>query len=152
MEQVLQALLSKGYMTDEGEFPTGRPDRVVLAMVTRTGVPVVVKLYPSGGGEIAYTNMQELWRSSFGERRRPPGLPRPIDYLSDIGALIMERLEGRPFVELGTLDEGVLDESIRLLASLHECNAQPSKRRDSRGVVRSVRRKARRRRSSTVAP
>ncbi len=140
----LQSLRSKGYVIDGGNFPTSRRGRVTVALITRTGIPVVAKLYPSGGGEIAYANMQELWRSSFGERRQPPGLPRPIDYLPDIGALIMERIEGRPFVELGTLDEDILDGSIRLVASLHECDAQPSKRRDSRRIVLSARRKAER--------
>ena len=144
MEQILQALRNQGYVDDSANFPTGRPDRTTMALVTRTGVPVVAKLYPSGGGEVAYASMQELWRSSFGERRQPPGLPRPLDYLPDVGALIMERVEGRPLVELGTLEGNTLDESVRLVASLHECDAQPSKRRTSRRIVRSVRRKAER--------
>ena len=105
---VQQVLHSKGYVIDGGNFPISRPDRATMALVTRTGIPVVAKLYPSGG-EIAYANMQELWCSSFGERRRPPGLPRPLDYLPDVGVLIMERIEGRPLVEIGTLDVNILD-------------------------------------------
>ena len=140
---VQQVLHSKGYVIDGGNFPISRPDRATMALVTRTGIPVVAKLYPSGG-EIAYANMQELWCSSFGERRRPPGLPRPLDYLPDVGVLIMERIEGRPLVEIGTLDVNILDEAVHLVASLHSCDAQPTKRRDSRRIIRSVRRKAER--------
>jgi aminoglycoside phosphotransferase (APT) family kinase protein len=115
-----------------------------MALVTRTGESVVAKVYPSGGGDITYANMQELWHSSFGERRRQPGLPRPIDYLPQIGVLIMERLPGRPLIELGTWDEDILANAVRLVASLHECDAEPSQRRDSPGIVRSAKRMAKR--------
>ena len=64
MERILQALLSKGYTIEGGEFPTGRPDRATMALVTRTGIPVVAKFYPSGGGEIAY----KIGRASCRER------------------------------------------------------------------------------------
>src|SRR5436309_3045303 len=84
-EPLVQALRSRGYHSDGASFPTGRPDRATLALVTRAGIPVVAKLYSSGGGATTYANMQELWRSSFGERRRPPGLPQPIEYLPDVG-------------------------------------------------------------------
>ena len=142
IERIWSALRSRGYESDGANFPTGRPDRATLALVSRTGLPVVAKLYPSGGGEITYANMQELWRSSFGERRRPPGLPQPIEYLPDVGVLIMERLPGRPFVELGASDTDIVDEALRLVAALHGCDAEPSKRRNFRRIVRSVRRKA----------
>jgi len=142
MEQILQSLRSRGYAADGANFPTGRPDRATLALVMRTGEPAAAKVYPSGGGDITYANMQELWRSSFGERRCPPGLPRPIEYLPDIRVLIMERVEGRPLMELDTLDERTVDAATRLVMSLHECDAQPSKRRDSCRIVRSVKRKA----------
>src|SRR3989442_15700297 len=141
-EPLVQALRSRGYHSDGASFPTGRPDRATLALVTRAGLPVVAKLYSSGGGATTYANMQELWRSSFGERRRPPGLPQPIEYLPDVGALIMERLPGRPFVELGASDTDIVDEALRLVAALHGCDAEPSKRRSFRRIVRSVRRKA----------
>ena len=142
MEPLLQALRSRGYESEGAGFPTGRPDRVTLALVTRTGLPVVAKLYSSGGGATTYANMQELWRSSFGERRRPPGLPRPVEYLPDVGAVIMERLPGRPFVELGASDPDVVNDAIGLLASLHGCEAQPSTQRPVGRIVRSVWRKA----------
>ena len=141
-EPLVQALRSRGYHSDGASFPTGRPDRATLALVTRAGLPVVAKLYSSGGGATTYANMQELWRSSFGERRRPPGLPQPIEYLPDVGALIMERLPGRPFVELGASDTDVVDDAIGLLASLHGCEAQPSTQRNAGRIARSVWRKA----------
>jgi len=144
MEQILQALRRAGYTTDGPDFAIGRPDRATLPLVTRTGAPVVAKQFPAGGGESTFANMQELWRSSFGERRRPPGLPRPIDYLPDIRVVIMERLPGHPLIDLGPLDASVIASAVRLLASLHECDAHPSRRRSSRGIVRSVKRKAER--------
>jgi aminoglycoside phosphotransferase (APT) family kinase protein len=140
---ILQALHKQGYTTDGASFSTGRPDRATLALVTRQGEPVVGKVYPSGGGERTYRNMQELWRSSFGAWRTPPGLPRPIDYLPDVGVVIMERLDGRPLAELGRVDQETLDGAIRLLASLHDSDAQPDHQRDSRRILGSIRRKAR---------
>ncbi|MBI3461996.1 MAG: aminoglycoside phosphotransferase family protein [Planctomycetes bacterium] len=142
MEPILHSLLQRGYTPDGAKFGTGRPDRSTLALTTRTGLPVVAKPYPLGGGEITYANMLELWRSSFGERRQPPGLPRPIEYLPDERVLIMERLPGRPFVELGASDPDVVDNAIRLVACLHACEAHPSKERNFRRIVRSVGRKA----------
>src|SRR2546426_11765526 len=82
MEQILQALHRAGYTTDGPDFATGRPDRATLPLVTRTGAPVVAKLFPAGGGESTFANMRELWRASFCERRRPPPAPRPIHHLS----------------------------------------------------------------------
>ena len=54
----------------------------------------------------------------------------------------MERLPGRPFVELGASDPDVVDDAIGLLASLHGCEAQPSTQRPVGRIVRSVWRKA----------
>ena len=62
MERIIQALRSKGYAIDGPSIPTSRPDRGAIAMVTRKRVPVVAKLYPPGGGEITFANMQEVWR------------------------------------------------------------------------------------------
>ena len=134
MEQILQALHRAGYTSDGPDFAIGRPDRATLPLVTRTGAPVVAKLFPAGDGESTFANMHELWRSSFGERRRPPGLPRPIDYLPDIRVVIMERLPGRPLIELGALDASVIAAAVPLLASLHECDAQPRRRDAHEGL------------------
>src|SRR5437764_1866953 len=86
--------------------------------------------------------MQELWRSSFGERGRPPGLPRPTDYLPDIGVLVMERVEGRPLAGLDLSNGALFEGATRLVASLHRCDARPRTRRDWTRIVRSVARKA----------
>ncbi len=142
--KLLSALCDEGYALDQTRFTTGRPDRATLALRTRTGTPVVAKLYPGGGGETAYNNMQAAWRSSFGERRQPPGLPQPLDYLPEAGVLVMERLEGRSLTELAAPREKIFEESIRLLSALHGSDAQPATRRNSRAIVRSVKRKAQR--------
>src|SRR5438552_18083976 len=101
MEQILQALHRAGYTSDGPDFAIGRPDRATLCLVTRAGAPVVAKLFPAGDGECTFASMHELWRSSFGARRRSPGVPRHADYLPDVRVIIMERLPGRPFTELG---------------------------------------------------
>ena len=65
-------------------------------MAAADGSAVVIKVYPDGRGAAAFRNMDILWRSPFGDRRRPPGLPKPIEYVpdpdADRGALVMERL------------------------------------------------------------
>src|ERR671933_938994 len=105
MERVLQALRDHGYSPAGERFETVRPGHAAFPLVTRAGRCVVGKLYPpDGSGEAAFANMQLLWRSSFGERRNPPGLPEPIDYLPDLRVLAMERLDGRRFSELGADD------------------------------------------------
>ncbi len=142
VEKVLRVLGRTDYVTDGWTRLDSHGDRVTLSLATRTGVPVVAKLYPSGEGEAAYVNMQELWRSSFGERCRPPGLLRPIDYLPDIGVLVMERVEGRPLAGLDLSNRALVEGATRLVASLHRCDARPSTRRDWTRVVRSVARKA----------
>jgi len=93
---VLEALDSHGYVPASGgsaRFSVGRPDRETFPMAAADGSDVVVKVYADGRGEATFRNMNILWRSSFGEGRRPPGLPRPIEYLrdreTDGGALVM---------------------------------------------------------------
>src|SRR2546430_17354250 len=124
MEQILQALRRAGYTTDGPDFAIGRPDSAPLPLANRAGVPVVAKLFPAGGGESTFANMQELWRSSFGERRRPPGLPRPIDYLPDIRVVIMERLPGHPLIDLGPLDASVIAGAVRSEEHTSELQSQ----------------------------
>ena len=141
-ENVLQTLYQHGYALDEVRFKTGRPDRATLALLTKSGAPVVAKLYPEGGGETTYANMQNVWRSSFGQRRTPPGLPQPLEYLPESNVLIMERLPGRPLLELADAPEETFAAAVRLLAALHESDAQPVTRRSSRAIVRSAKRKA----------
>src|SRR5919108_2233009 len=140
-ETALRGLLGRGYRLEASPHATGRPDRVTFWLVSASGVPVVAKIYPEGLGQQAFMNMQRLWRSSFGERRQPPGLPRPLDFLPDLGALILERLRGQPLLELGPVNPKHLEGSVQLLVALHNCEAQPEIRRTSPGIVRSMRRK-----------
>lgn len=138
IERVLQGLRSLGFQADGPAFTIGRPDRATYPMATRAGSPVVAKIYPAGDGEASFDNMQRLWRSSFGERRRPPGLPRPLDYFPNLGVLITERLEGRPFAEFATVDEDTLNASIALVKELHESDVHPRKHREWRRIVRAL--------------
>jgi aminoglycoside phosphotransferase (APT) family kinase protein len=94
--------------------------------------------------------MMSAWRSSFGERRRPPGLPRPLGYDGEHGALLMEWIDGRPWLELGPWDKRRLEEAVSLLTSLHDSESTPARKRSSRRVVASVRRKAAA--AATLAP
>jgi hypothetical protein len=137
-----EALAKRGYETRSERFATGRPDRSALALVSSAGLPSVGKLYPRGGGEEAFRNMTEVWASSFGARRSPPGLPRPIEYIPEAGVLVMERLEGRPLAELGPIDGRELRSSMALLADLHRSGARPRTNRDPRRILRSLERKA----------
>jgi Ser/Thr protein kinase RdoA (MazF antagonist) len=144
MDAALRELEDHGYELDGALLPRGRPDRATVLLRSAAGARVVAKLYPSGDGESAYTNLLELWRSSFGESRVPPGLPRPLDFVAGAGAVIMERLEGRPLGEFEEPEEATLDAAIGLLASLHESDAAPVRCRDGRRIVRSLARKAER--------
>jgi hypothetical protein len=144
MQQLIELLRNRGYAIDGAGFSTGRPDRTTIPLVSRTGRQVVGKVYPNGGGGRTYANMQRLWHSSFGQNRHPPGLPEPIEYLPEQSVLIMEHLGGRPLLEFERVDQDLLGRAIGLLAELHQCEAEPEARRDSRGILRSARRKAKR--------
>jgi aminoglycoside phosphotransferase (APT) family kinase protein len=141
-EDVAQALDREGYALERVAFQTKRPDRSMLALTRRDGLHVVAKIYADGDGGEAYANMVAAWRSSFGERRRPPGLPEPLGYDVERRVLLMERIEGHPWLELGPWDAHLLDEAVRVLASLHDSDAAPARRRTSSRIVASVRRKA----------
>ena len=142
MEDIAGVLVDRGYRPDGDAFPTGRPDRATIPLRDADDRPLVAKPYPAGGGAETFAAMQELWRSSFGERRHPPGLPRPVEYIERPSVLVMERLEGRPLLELGNPPDELVDAALELLASLHASDATPAKRRSASGVVRSIRRKA----------
>jgi len=153
---VLDALGSHGYVPAPGDlirFSVGRPDRETFSMTAGDGSPVVVKVYTDLRGEVAFKNMTVLWHSSFGRDRRPPGLPRPIEYLplpgGDRGALVMERVEGRTLLELGTADEH-LECAMRLAADLHRSAVAAPRNRGAKKLVRSVQRKTER--VMTLAP
>lgn len=153
---MLDALGSHGYVPAPGDltrFSVGRPDRETFPMTAADGSAVVVKVYTGFRGEAAFRNMTVLWHSSFGQGRRPPGLPRPIEYLplpgADRGALVMERVEGRTLLELGTPDEH-LESAMRLAVDLHRSGVAAPRNRGAKKLVRSVQRKAER--VMTLAP
>ena len=138
---MVDGLTRLGYSVEGDPYPTGRPDRWTLAVRSPDGDALVAKVFPNGDGELTFANMKALWESSFGARRDPPGLPRPVELLADLGVLLMERIEGRPMVELAGVAPHLVDGAISLVADLHRSDAQPPKRRTVRGIVRSVRRK-----------
>jgi Ser/Thr protein kinase RdoA (MazF antagonist) len=140
--EVREALSARGYELDGSQFLTRRPDRLTVGLRAASGTPAVGKLYPAGGGETAFQNMLALWHSSFGERRDPPGLARPIEYLDDVDVLVMEHLGGRPLVERDYLAEEPFRNSVELLAALQGCDAVlTSVPRTAPRIVRSLRRK-----------
>jgi aminoglycoside phosphotransferase (APT) family kinase protein len=105
-------------------------------------MPAVAKLYPAGGAAVAFRNMLALWASSFGSRRDPPGLARPIEYIEEPDVIVMEHLGGRPLAELDYLGREALRNSVDLLAALHGSGAVlPSLPRTSARIVKSLRRK-----------
>jgi hypothetical protein len=139
---VSAALSERGYELDGSEFLTRRPDRLTVGLRTAAGTPAVGKLYPAGGGAGAFRNMRALWESSFGERRDPPGLARPIEYIAEPEVLVMEHLGGRPLIELDYLTDEAFRNSVELLAALHGCGAViASVPRTAPRTVRSLRRK-----------
>jgi hypothetical protein len=139
---VRTALIERGYALDGSEFLTRRPDRLTVGLRMASGVPAIGKLYPAGGGAGAFRNMVALWESSFGERRDPPGLARPIEYVEEAGVLVMEHLGGRPLVELDYLTADAFRSSVILLASLHGSDAMlTSLPRTASRIVKSLRRK-----------
>jgi len=141
---VLTILRARGYLPDGEPFAVGRPDRTTIPLLTASGRPVVAKIYPDDGGEACFFNMRTLWSSSFGERRDPPGLPRPIEYLREHRVLVLERVAERALAEMGEPDAGAVQDAVWLAAALHASNARPTRRRSARGILRSLRRKAER--------
>jgi len=129
------------FLDDAAERVVGRPDRASLPLKTAEGVRLLAKVYPDERGETTFTNMTLLWESSFGGRRTPPGLPRPLRYLHDSNVLVMERLEGRTLLEVGDLSDEHLDAAARLLADLHEAGVYPKRNRSSHKLLLSAWRK-----------
>lgn len=138
----LAALAKRGFAPDGEPFCVRRPDRPALPMRTRTGTRVVVKLFRNGGAERMFANMQAVWQSAFGATRPTPAMAQPLDCLPELGAVVMARLDGQPLATMNWQYGEHLEASIRLLAELHSCGAQPETKRGSRAIVRSAARKA----------
>lgn len=140
-DSLVAALRPRGYEPEDEAFAVGRPDRRTIAVRGPGGEALVAKQYPEGS-EKAFAVVQELWGSSFGVRRDPPGLARPVEHLAEAGVVVMERVPGRTMVELGDDGERHVEAAIALLADLHASEVRPERRRAVRGVVRSMERKA----------
>src|SRR6185369_5019219 len=81
LKSVLEELRHRGYTMEGSKFATARPDQTSLPLHTLSGRSVVAKLYSGDRGEATFAAMQKLWRSSFGQAKKPPGLPQPIEYV-----------------------------------------------------------------------
>src|SRR5258706_5630550 len=137
----LNARLARaGYQIDSSALESGGWGTNIWTLRTVGGSIAVGKICPMDRGQSEFENMQKLCRSSFGERRQPPGLPRPIEFLSEIGMLIMERWKSR-LAPAGRFTDETVAGVARLLAGLQECEAQPELRRSWRGIIRSMQRK-----------
>ncbi len=138
---MIAELKARGYSAVAGDFSTGRPDQSAMLLRSPTHSQLIGKRYSLERGPAVFQSMVQLWNSSFGETRKPPGLPRPVEYIEDCRTLIMEYIPGKPFAELFP-NEAPFEQSVMLLVDLHESNARPVKRRDQPGILRSIRRKA----------
>src|SRR5690348_2686451 len=112
-ETAVELLERAGYAVQVESFATGRPDRPTLALRTTSGRPAIAKLYSTGSAAAPYRNMRSLWDCSFGDRRAPPGLPKPLDCLAGDSILVMERRKGRPMAEINPIGDGpMLEDAI----------------------------------------
>ena len=150
MTDIIQALEQRGYSIDGVACRTGRPDRSAFPVVSATGCRAIAKLYPKNNGQAAFENMQRLWCSDFGAQRKPPRMPKPIEYMPEASILITQRVDGQPLVEFPAIGTDVLRGSIALLVDLHRSDVQPMTHRTAKKLVRSVQRKAAR--IAEVAP
>lgn len=141
LDPLLAALRRRGYELEDEVFAVGRPDRRTVAVRGPGGEALVAKHHPEGSGK-TFAVMQDLWASSFGMQRDPPGLPRPLEHLAEAGVVVMERVAGRTMAELDDQGERHVEAAIALLADLHASEVRLERRRSARGVVRSMERKA----------
>jgi hypothetical protein len=139
--RLTELLEARGFMIANESFAIGRPDRPTIALRTPDGRMAIAKAYPPGGAAPAHDNLCRVWRSSFGSRRLPPGVPEPLMLLEELDLLVTERIDGQPLATSATLERERFDNAIRLVAELHSSDAQPAKRRTSRGILRSLGRK-----------
>jgi aminoglycoside phosphotransferase (APT) family kinase protein len=138
---LLDGLRDRGFEVTDEEFAIGRPDRLTVTLAHGSGPMVIAKQVPQGGAEKLFCNMRAVWNSSFGAARKPPGLPKPIDWIPELDIVIMERVEGKTLAEIGA-PERYFEPAIELMAALHSSDAAGETERGARSVVRSVKRKA----------
>lgn len=141
-DELAEALAAIGCTIVGEKFATGRPDRTTVLVQTATGEQRVARVSPAKIAERTFANMMAVWESPFGKTRQPPGLPQPLQVVSNPSVVLMEHIPGRPLAEMGPALERHFDDAIRLLAQLHSCGVKPETKRSSRGIVRSAQRKA----------
>ena len=114
-----------------------------VRLETRGAEKVVVKRYLAGGADTVHADMCALWSSSFGQNRKPPGMPRPIGLDAARAEVEMEYLTGEPIGSRGHLGMSVplLPEVGRLLADLHGSGVEVTRHRGPAALLRSARRK-----------
>lgn len=144
--ELLRSLERAGYTVEhqpalQQAATSSRPGRLTMCLRTQAGTQVIAKFYCDGHGVAVFDTMQRLWQSPFGHERKPPGLARPLGYIAEADAVIIEWVEGRPLIELGAVTAAHVSESMRLLADLHTCGVVPERRRSWRGILRSLDRK-----------
>lgn len=112
-----------------------------VEMVVWDGRPAAVKHYRNGGAARTAEAMEVLWRSPFGEGRRPPGLPEVLTREGE--SVVMERIPGPALGrrgELGDTDRRGHD-AAALLADLHGSGVEATRRRPAQRILRSLERK-----------
>lgn len=121
--------------------PTGHEDRPVFRVESNVGT-VALKFFGARARNTPFRDHSELWKSPFGEVRRPPGLPRPLGWSNSRHCLVMEWLYGEPLAKRGDPPTRLhLDEAATLLADLHSCDVRFGKVRDAEAILRSSQRK-----------
>ncbi|MEZ5216967.1 MAG: phosphotransferase [Ilumatobacteraceae bacterium] len=122
---------------------TGHDDRPV-AVVDTAGGTVIAKHYRTADAGAIWQLHLDLWNSSFGARRDPPGIPQPLSFDPSRSLVTMEHVGGRPVGRRGDLGDtvAVARPAARLLADLHRSRIAPTTCRTNRSIVRSVHRKA----------
>lgn len=123
-------------------IPTGHADRPVYRAETGRG-PVAVKCTASDSAG-PHRDLLELWDSSFGRTRRPPGLAEPLGWSSAIRAVVTDWLPGTPLARRGEPPPPVdhLPAVAVLVADLHASGVRHRRHRDAEGIMRSTQRKA----------
>ncbi len=111
-----------------------------LRVVERGEGLVVVRRYAEGGAAAAHADHLALWRSSLGERRRPPGVPRPLALDTRRQEVSSAFVPGRVVAtprDAGRAWQHTADVA-RLLADLHACDVELSRRCDDAVLGRAA--------------
>lgn len=123
--------------------PTGHDDRPVFRVETAQGF-IAAKFFDPSQRREPFKDHSDLWNSSFGAVRHPPGLPRPLGWSESRHCLVMEWLDGSPLARRGDPPpRHHLKEAASLLADFHSAGTRHRKTRDVEAILRSLERKSR---------